>query len=82
MSLPNKPCCGWTELFDHGEVVGEGPEGTPNFRDFWVLISDCRSPLRVAFSAAGFYVGGKVYWNTPPVRTISAAMLSACWMKR
>ena len=28
------------------------------------------------------YLSGRVYWNTPPVRFISAAMASACWMKR
>ena len=28
------------------------------------------------------YLDGKVYWNTPPVRIISAAMASACSMKR
>ena len=47
-------------------------------RYVWELpVDGTLSVARWAGERQGFYLEGKVYWKTPPVRTISAAMASA-----
>ena len=69
-------------LADAKLVVGEAHSigGGEPFSHVTELRETGRDPTDGTTLRGVTYLGGKVYWNTPPVRTISAAMASACSM--